>query len=131
MPFAITALYAGLNGLILLTLSLHAARARGRTGILIGTGGDASVERAMRAHSNAAEHIPIVLILIGALELNGANTALLHGLGIALTMGRALHGWGLSHSSGPSFARSTGMILTNAALAIGAAAAILTGLNVI
>jgi uncharacterized protein len=131
MPFSIAALYAGLNGLILLILAIRVGRTRARTKILIGTGGNAELERAMRAHANAAEYIPMVLILIGALELSGANHVLVHGLGIALTLGRALHGWGLSHSSGLSFGRNVGVLLTMLALGVGSIAAVCAGLGVI
>ncbi|HEY6334565.1 MAG TPA: MAPEG family protein [Alphaproteobacteria bacterium] len=131
MPLSITTFYAGLNGLILLILAFRVGRARARTKILIGTGGDAELERAIRAHANAAEYVPIVLILIGALELSGASHLLLHGLGIALTLGRVLHGWGLSHASGLSLGRQAGAMLTGIARAVASVAAIVAGFGVI
>jgi uncharacterized membrane protein YecN with MAPEG domain len=129
MPFKITALYAGLNGLILLVLAIRVARQRGISKMGLGTGGDAGLERASRIHGNAAENIPIVLILLGLAEACGSSPFLLHGIGIALTLGRLLHVWGLMQSSGASVGRAAGMALTWLALAVGAVRALLWGLS--
>jgi uncharacterized membrane protein YecN with MAPEG domain len=129
MPFRVTALYAGLNGLILLVLAIRVARQRGIAKVGIGTGGDAALERASRIHGNAVENVPIVLILLGLAEACGSGLVLLHGMGIALTLGRLLHAWGLTRSPNESVARAAGMILTWFALAVGAIRALLTGLG--
>ena len=129
MPFKITALYAGLNGLILLVLAIRVARQRGVSKVGIGTGGDAVLERAIRIHGNAVESIPIVLILLGLAEACGSKPLLLHGIGIALTLGRLFHIWGLTRSSGASFGRVAGMSLTSLALAVGAVRAVLFGVS--
>lgn len=129
MPFRVTALYAGLNGLILLVLAIRAARQRGISKVGIGTGGDAVLERASRVHGNAVENIPIVLILLGLAEASGSGVVFLHGIGIALTLGRLLHAWGLARSPNESFGRAAGIILTWFALAAGAIRALLTGLG--
>jgi len=112
MPFRVTALYAGLNALILLVLAIRVARQRGIAKVGIGTGGDAVLERASRIHGNAVENIPIVLILLGLAEACGSGVVLLHGMGIALTLGRLLHAWGLTRSPNESFGRATGIVLT-------------------
>jgi uncharacterized membrane protein YecN with MAPEG domain len=129
MPFKITALYAGLNALILLVLAMRVARQRGISKVGLGTGGDAVLERASRIHGNAAENIPIVLILLGLAEAGGSSPFLLHGIGIALTLGRLLHVWGLMQSSGASIGRVAGMSLTWIALAVGAIRALIWGLS--
>jgi uncharacterized membrane protein YecN with MAPEG domain len=129
MPFKITALYAGINGLILLALAMRVARQRGISKVGLGTGGDATLERASRIHGNAAENIPIVLILLGLAEACGSKPLLLHGIGIALTLGRLLHVWGLTKSVGTSFGRLAGITLTWIALAVGAIRAVLYGLG--
>lgn len=129
MPFKITALYAGLNALILLVLAIRVARQRGISKVGLGTGGDTVLERASRIHGNAAENIPIVLILLGLAEACGSTPFLLHGIGIALTLGRLLHVWGLIQSSGASVGRAAGMGLTWLALAVGAVRALLWGLS--
>jgi len=129
MPFKITALYAGINGLILLVLAIRVARQRGISKVGLGTGGDAVLERAARIHGNAAENIPIVLILLGLAEACGSKPYLLHGIGIALTLGRLFHIWGLMQSSGASAGRGAGMFLTWLALAVGAIRALTWGLS--
>ena len=129
MPFKITALYAGINGLILLVLAIRVARQRGTSKVGLGTGGDAILERAVRIHGNAAESIPIILILLGLAEACGSKPFLLHGIGIALTLGRLLHIWGLTQTSGMSFGRVGGMILTWLALGVGAVRALTFGLS--
>ncbi|MGZ8238835.1 MAG: MAPEG family protein, partial [Methylobacter sp.] len=48
-----------------------------------------------RAHSNAVEYIPIALMLLLMLELNGAPKILIHILGATLLTGRILHAMGL------------------------------------
>ena len=130
MPFKITALYAGLNGLILLVLAMRVARQRRGSKVGLGTGGDSALERASRIHGNAAENIPIVLILLGLAEACGSSPILLHAIGSALTLGRLLHVWGLMQSSGRSFGRFAGIILTWLALGVGAVRALLWGLGV-
>ena len=129
MPFKITALYAGLNGLILLVLAIRVARQRNRSQVGLGTGGDATLERAIRIHGNAVESIPIVLILLGLAEACGSKPWLLHGIGIALTLGRLFHTWGLSQTSGVSFGRVAGMSLTWLALAVGSVRALAYAIN--
>ena len=131
MPFHITALYAGLNGLILLVLAVRVARMRGKVKVGVGTGGNADLERTTRVHGNAAENIPIILILMGLAEANGASIYWIHSLGIALTLGRLFHAWGLSQSPGESFGRIAGMSLTWLALAAGSIRAILAGFGAI
>jgi uncharacterized membrane protein YecN with MAPEG domain len=129
MPFKITAFYAGLNGLILLVLAVRVARQRGKSNVGLGTGGDATLERAIRIHGNAVESIPIVLILLGLAEAVGSSPLLLHGIGAALTLGRLLHAWGLTQSSGRSLGRLAGMSLTWLALVVGALRALLFALG--
>ena len=73
MPLPITALYAGVLALILTWLSSGAGLMRGKTKIPYGDGGDAQLLEKMRRHGNATEYVPIAVILLGILELNGAG----------------------------------------------------------
>lgn len=109
---AASSIYIALGALLLITLTLRVILRRKSKLIGIGDGGDAELARRIRAHANAVETLPIGLLLLAALELNGSPTALIHGLGIALMLGRALHAWGLSGSAGQSFGRLYGMLLT-------------------
>lgn len=106
------ALYAALNGLIVLVLAGLVVRARMRGKVLIGDGGDASLIRAQRAHGNAIEYIPLVLILLLTLASMNASMLLIHAVGGLLTFGRILHAIGLSRNAGESIGRAAGIVLT-------------------
>ena len=128
MPFHVTVLYAGLNGLLVLILALRVSSYRGKAKILVGSGGDSELERRIRVHGNAVENIPLVLILMGLIEFYHTSAYLVHGLGIALTLGRLLHAWGFAKSVG--FGRAAGAALTWIVLLAGSLIALLIGLGV-
>ena len=50
---------------------------------------------AVRCFGNFAEYVPLALVLIAVLELNGGSATALHTLGVALVAGRAIHPFGL------------------------------------
>jgi len=119
---SVTLLYAGLNALILLTLAILTVRARVQTRTDIGTGDNVSMTKAVRAHGNAAEYMPLALIMIGTLEVAGAGRPLLHGLGMALTAARLLHAQGIYATLGTSPGRLVGTLLTWLVYLVGAGA---------
>ena len=53
-------------------------------------------------------------------EINGGSAAWLHGLGIALVIGRLAHAQGLSQSAGTSAGRLVGNVLTWAVILLAA-----------
>ena len=112
MPVAVTALYAGLLGLLDLGLSFAVVDVRRRARVGIGDGGDPLLGRRIRVHGNFSEYVPFALLLVGMAEANGAPALLVHGLGAALLIGRALHAWGLATSTGSSPGRFAGTVLT-------------------
>jgi hypothetical protein len=59
--------------------------------VSVGDGGDDELKTAMAAQSNALEYLPISLLLLFALEYNGAFLVLVHTLGIVLLVGRVIH----------------------------------------
>jgi len=77
-------------------LSLRVIRLRQTVRVAIGDGGDKALRRAIRVHGNFAEYVPLTLILIFAAESIGVSTKWIHGLGIALFVGRLLHAYGVS-----------------------------------
>jgi hypothetical protein len=109
---SVTLLYAGINTLILLVLAALTVRTRVTTKTDIGTGDNEAMTKAARAHGNAAEYVPLAVVVIGALELTGAPAGLLHGLGATLTIGRLLHAQGIYSSLGTSPGRFLGTVLT-------------------
>jgi uncharacterized membrane protein YecN with MAPEG domain len=127
MPVAIVSCYAGLNALIVLTLAVLVVRQRGQTKTLFGAGESPALQQAIRAHGNIIEYAPLILLLLLLLALIGLGAPWLHGLGIALTLGRVLHAWGLSTNSGTSFGRSAGILLTWVTLAVALVLCIVRG----
>ncbi|MCZ6516161.1 MAG: MAPEG family protein [Gammaproteobacteria bacterium] len=112
MSLTITALYASLAGLLLLFLSFRVVRWRRKLSVGLGDGGQESLLRAQRAQANFTEYVPIALILLAAAESQGLAGWLLQTAGAILMLARLLHAWGLSQSSGRSFGRYWGTLLT-------------------
>jgi uncharacterized membrane protein YecN with MAPEG domain len=125
MNFTITLFYAGLSGLLLLALSFQVVALRRRFQVGLGTGDRPELERVIRVHANFCEHVPLALVILLALELSKVFPGLvLHGLGMALVLGRILHAWGLSQTAGVSKGRFIGTILTWLMLLIGSLLAV-------
>lgn len=117
-----TAVFASILALMFIKLSLGVIALRRKNKVALGAGGVDELDRAIRAHGNFAEYVPIGLFLIGALELNGAPLALVCPLGLLLVAGRIFHAKGI-HEPPPKFTnRVRGMKLTFAALGLSAVA---------
>ena len=108
----ITAVYASLFGLLLIFLSSRVVRWRRELSVGLGDGGEESLLRAQRAQANFIEYVPIALLLLAVAESQGLTGWLLHTSGVILVLARLLHAWGLSKSSGRSFGRFWGTLLT-------------------
>ena len=121
MSVPITALYAGVCALVLLALAARVIRLRWALKVGIGDGGERTLNRAIRVHGNAAEYVPIALVLLLVAELDHASPVLLHGCGGVLVAARLLHAVGLSRTagaSGPRMAGTTGTAIVIAVLAV-------------
>jgi len=110
IDLTITALYASLLALLFLALSFNIIRLRFKLKVGVGDGGEKTLTKAIRAHGNFSEYIPLALILLASYELSGADALWLHILGATLFVGRILHAIGLSKSIGTSMPRFIGMI---------------------
>jgi hypothetical protein len=106
------ALYAALNAVIMLVLAIMVVRARVKTRTEIGDGDDATMMGAVRAHGNNTEYVPLALLMMLILVPLQASVIVIHAIGASLTLGRVLHGIGLSKNVGASLPRLLGMILT-------------------
>jgi uncharacterized protein len=108
----VTSVFAALLAIIYVRLSFAVIALRRANQVSLGTGGNDALERAIRAHGNFSEYVPIGIILIACLELNGAPWWLVAVPGISLTLGRILHAKGI-HQPPPHFSnRIRGMQLT-------------------
>ncbi len=103
-------LYIALNLLLLVYLGFRVVLKRQAGQVSLGTGGDSDLERRMRAHGNAAEYSPAMMIALFVLASLGASVATMHALGVGFTLGRLLHAFGLTTGALP--ARQFGMIFT-------------------
>lgn len=121
----VTALYAGLLTPLFVLLSIRVIRQRRAARVGIGHGDDAALLRRMRVHANFAEYVPLALLLMGLLESMGASRYLLHGLGIALVIGRVVHAYGVSQARENLTLRVAGMTLTFAVLTVAAVSCLL------
>ncbi|HUO81602.1 MAG TPA: MAPEG family protein [Gammaproteobacteria bacterium] len=108
----ITSIYAALCGILMIALALRVTLARRRYRVGVGSGGEESLERAIRVHANFAEFVPLALILMLLAELGGVTGWLMHVFGITLVVSRLLHAWGLTRSGGESFGRMYGTLGT-------------------
>lgn len=86
-------IYAALNVLILLWLTLATSQLRGRYKVLVGDNGVPHLIRIMRGHANAVENMPMMMVLMLVAALLGTPVLVLHLLGVTFTVGRALHAW--------------------------------------
>lgn len=95
MPLATTALYAVVLTLIGSYLAFRVGSLRGKTGISIWYGDNQQLALEMRRHGNFAEYVPLTLLLMAIVEINGISVWVLHAAGIPLVVSRILHPLGL------------------------------------
>ena len=110
--FAAATLYFGLFGFLMLALKMNVGRVRAKEKVMFGDGANEAMHRAIRVQGNAVEDVPIVLIGIAGLAALAAPVALIHALGGSFFVARILHAIGLSGTSGSSFGRMVGTLVT-------------------
>lgn len=107
-----TSIIASIAAIIFISLSFGVIKLRRKNQVRIGTGGVETLERAIRAHANFAEYVPIGLILIACLEANGATWWLVLLAGFALIIGRIIHAIGVQEPPPHINKRVLGMKIT-------------------
>ena len=120
-----TPLWAALSTFLYLWLAAQVIRGRWRSRTGFGDGGDRRLQRAIRAHANFAEYVPLALVLLALAELQGGPPWLVHLLGALLLAGRVIHAFGISREPEVSGSRQLGMTLTFTVLAAAALANLL------
>lgn len=93
---SITPIYIALLGLFFVPITLRVGIYRVNNKISLGDGGDKELLKRMRAQANFIETVPLVVIMLVLMELAGAPSAWLHGVGGTLLAGRLLHYIGLT-----------------------------------
>lgn len=108
--------YAAVLGLIYAALALRTLSLRRRHGVGVGTankdGEVRSLTRAIRAHGNFAEYVPICLLLIAFYEITIGPSPTLHGFCLLLIAGRLIHAFGISREPEKLLLRVIGMVMT-------------------
>tara|TARA_A100001037_G_C15116027_1_gene621428 strand:- start:1657 stop:2043 length:387 start_codon:yes stop_codon:yes gene_type:complete len=100
----ITALYAGLCGLLSVVLanSVLYVRLRG------GSQPDWRPDAMLRVQANFVENVPLALVLLLIAELGGLEAILVHVFGGALVVFRVMHAWGMGTHPGANYRRLIG-----------------------
>jgi len=110
---AITALCAGILGILAVVLAGHVGSYRGKAKVSMGDGGDDELICRMRKHGNFTEYVPLGLILLGLLEMSGsAGSMAISIMGGLLVVSRILHPMGMKADGGQSIYRMVGMLGT-------------------
>lgn len=112
MALPVTAIYAGLLGLIIIALGINVTVHRVKFRISLGDGGKPEMLRMIRLHANAIEYVPLALLLTAIYEINGGWRAALHIIGIALIAGRLIQTFAMWSSDRPGAGRGIGQTLT-------------------
>jgi uncharacterized membrane protein YecN with MAPEG domain len=112
MSVTITALYAGILALIVIALAINVTVHRVKLRVPLGDGGNPQMRRMIRLHGNAAEYIPLAVVLMAIYELNGGGHLGLHIVGIALVAGRVVQTWGMWATDMTNRGRQIGQSLT-------------------
>jgi uncharacterized membrane protein YecN with MAPEG domain len=120
MELPITALTTAILALWYLRLTYPVIKTRATESISLGVGNDpqGSLARAVRAHANFAEYIPLALLMMALLEWHGLNATYLYLLGGSLIAGRVLHARGIMRAQ--LRPRTIGMVLTLIPIALSA-----------
>ncbi len=116
MAIPVTSLYGGLCALLTVGLGLNVSVLRLRTGTYVGKELPKPLVRPVRAHGNAAEWVPLGIVLLAVLELSGASSGLLHVAGGTFLAARALHAFGVLAKNRSGMAGATLTYLVVAAM---------------
>jgi uncharacterized protein len=109
---SIVPMYAALLGLLFFYLSFLVIRQRYKAKIGLGDGDIPALKRAIAAHSNFNQYVPICMILLAFIESSQFNIYVIHALGAALLLGRMSHAYGISQEPEVLIFRQIGMALT-------------------
>lgn len=112
LDLPVTSLAVLLNAMLFLVLTIRVITYRRGRGVVYGDSNDKVLMKRIRGQGNAAEQMPIALILIAVAELQGAGFTALMGLALVFTLGRLLHGVFFAVHGMPWQLRFYGMLLT-------------------
>ena len=112
MSVTISTIYAAILGLLFVPFTFYVGSYRVKHKILLLDGGDEELARRIRAQGNFVETVPLAVILIVLMELNGASATWLHSLGIVLVVARVMHYLTIATNPANAAPRALGMVGT-------------------
>jgi hypothetical protein len=124
----ITGFYTGVLALFLALLVSRIIKRRLRYKVGIGDGGITDLAKAIRAHGNFIETVPMQLAILLVMELQNAPLWLLHVFGISIVVSRALHAYGITQTHLASKGRFCGTLFTLGLFILGGLYLIITSL---
>jgi uncharacterized membrane protein YecN with MAPEG domain len=95
----ITLTIAAAAAILLIWLAVRVSRLRRGYKISVGDGGNEALLCRIRAHGNYVENMPVLLILLGLVELAGGDARILWAAGILFILSRILHAFGMDQPS--------------------------------
>lgn len=111
LPLPVTLITASILALLGLVLGFRVSVGRAKFRVSIGDGGNAELVTRMRTHANFVEYVPLLLVLMAALELSQVNRVGLMAMGVLLIVFRLMHAIGMPRPA-PNIFRATGALGT-------------------
>jgi len=110
--FEIATFFVAINILILIVLTSLVTRQRRSQSISMGHNDNEDMQRAIRVHGNFTEYAPLAMLGLFGMAASGASPYWMYGIGGAFTLGRIMHAFGYSKTTGKSIGRFYGIIIT-------------------
>lgn len=107
LPLPVTLITACVLALFNLILIVRVGQGRFLHKVSLGDGGHPDMLVRMRTHANFVEYVPLILILMGILELSNVNRLALAVGGVLLVLFRLLHAIGMPRRA-PNLFRAAG-----------------------
>ena len=112
MSLSVVPFYAALLAGFYIFLSVRVVRIRRQEKVGIGDANNLRLRRAIRAHGNFAEYVPLTVILTAFVEIQQFAVIIIHALCWMLIIGRLIHAYGVSQEKEDYRFRVAGMVLT-------------------
>ena len=107
-----TLITAGMLGVWYAFLAVTVILGRFKHRVSLGDGGVPELQARIRAPGNFAEYVPLILILMGLVELAGGDRRVLLWSGVALVVSRVIQAIGVWKRKAPNVFRFCGSCLT-------------------
>lgn len=108
----LTPLFAAILGLLYIYLSAQVISIRFGEQISLGYGENRALEKAIRAHGNFAEYVPLTLILLWFVETMVMSRGVVLVAGSLLVVARIMHAVGMKNPRQWLIFRRLGVVLT-------------------